>query len=68
MNMTVVTVPKKEYEDLRQKASLYEVLLRSAPDKVFGIEMYSKARLREFLKEDRVDRKTREKIMQRLSQ
>lgn len=36
--MNTLTVPKKEYEELKRKASLYEALVQSTPDRVFDLK------------------------------
>ena len=33
--MNTLTIPKKEYKELKRKASLYEALVRSVPEKGF---------------------------------
>ena len=53
--MNTITIPKSEYEELQTLAELYQTLLRRLPKKEWGIETYSPSRLREFLKEDRLD-------------
>lgn len=58
--MDTVTIPKVQYQQLKRKASLYEVIFKFLPEKVFGIENYSSARIREFLNEDKVDTETKE--------
>jgi len=57
--METVSVPKTKYEILKRRASLYEEFFRFLPDRIFGTEKYSKKRVREFLKEDRLDKKTK---------
>jgi len=60
--METITIPKTKYEILEKRASLYEKVFRFLPERIFGTEMYSKKRIREFLKEDRLDRKTRGRL------
>lgn len=60
--METVTLPKTKYEILKKRASLYENIFRFLPEKIFGTELYSKRRIKEFLKEDRLDKKTRNRI------
>ena len=60
--MNTVTLPKTEYESLKKKASLYEKVFRFISRQNFGIESYSDKQVREFMKEDRLDVKTREKL------
>ena len=47
-------MPKKEYETLKRKASLYEQVFRRIPERTFGIERYSPKRIREFMTADRI--------------
>ena len=60
--MSTVTIPKKEYEELLTQADLYEMLLRKIPIKKWGIELYGSERVREFMREDRLDTKTTTRI------
>ncbi|MDI6883278.1 MAG: hypothetical protein QMC93_02265 [Patescibacteria group bacterium] len=64
--MKTVTLPKTEYEILKKRSSLYEEVFRYLPEKIFGTEMYSKKRIREFLKEDKLDKKTRDRLQKLL--
>lgn len=52
--MATITLPKTEYETLKRQASLCEEIFRYLPERVFGIENYSKKRINEFLKEDKL--------------
>ena len=56
--MKSITLPKTEYETLRKKAFLYEEVFKFVPERIFGVESYSKDRMKEFLKEDKLDKKT----------
>ena len=56
--MKSITLPKIEYETLRKKAFLYERVFKFMPERIFGVESYSKNRIKEFLKEDQIDKKT----------
>ncbi len=60
--METVTLPKPKYEILKKQALLYEEIFKYLPEKIFGIETYSKKRIKEFLKEDKLDRKTRKRF------
>jgi len=60
--METVIVPKTKYEILRKQAMLYKEIFRFLPEKFFGIEIYSQKRLKEFRKEDRLDKKTRNRL------
>jgi len=60
--METVSIPKTKYKILKKQASLYKEILRLLPEKFFGIEIYSKKRLKEFQKEDRLDKKTRNRL------
>jgi len=60
--METVTLPKTKYEILKKQALLYEKIFRFLPEKIFGIETYSQERLKEFQKEDRLDKKTRGRL------
>lgn len=56
MVMATVTIRKSEYEMLKRRASLYEAVLRALPERKWGIERYSPARIREFMREDKMSR------------
>jgi len=60
--METVTLPKIKYEILRKQASLYEGVFRYSPDRIFGTEEYSPKRVKEFIKEDKLDKKTKARI------
>jgi len=60
--METVTLPKTKYEILKKQASLYEEIFRYLPEKVFSTEIYSKKRIKEFLKEDRLDKETKNRL------
>lgn len=60
--MKTVTLPKTKYEILKKQASLYEEIFKYLPEKIFGIESYSKKRIKEFLREDKLDKKTRNRL------
>lgn len=60
--METITLPKTKYEILRKQASLYEEIFRCLPERIFGTEIYSKKRIKEFLKEDKLDKKTRNRL------
>lgn len=60
--METVTLPKTKYEILKKQASLYEKIFRFLPERIFGTEIYSEKRIKEFLKEDRLDKKTRSRL------
>lgn len=65
--MNTVTVSKKEYETLKKKAALYGQVFQDVSKRMFGIEEYSDKRIREFMKEDRLDPKIRQRIERILS-
>ena len=60
--MKTVTLPKTKYEILKKQASLYEEIFRYLPERIFGTEMYSKKRIKEFLREDKLDKKTKSRL------
>ncbi len=60
--MKTIILPESEYKILKQKSSLYEEFLKFVPKKLFRAESYSKKRIKEFLKEDRLDRKTAKRL------
>lgn len=60
--METITLPKTKYETLKKQASLYEEIFRFLPESIFGLEIYSKKRIGEFLKEDRINKKTRSRL------
>ncbi len=57
--METVTLPKTKYQILKKQASLYEKIFRYSPERIFGTEIYSEKRIKEFLKEDRLNRETK---------
>lgn len=64
--METVTLPKTKYEILKKQASLYEEIFRYLPEKVLGTEIYSEKRIKEFLREDKLDKKTRNRLQKLL--
>jgi len=60
--MKTVTIPKTKYEILKRQALLYKEIFRYLPERFFGIEIYSQKRIKEFKKEDRLDKKTRDRL------
>ena len=60
--METVTLPKTKYEILKKQALLYKEIFRFLPERFFGIEIYSQKRLKEFQKEDRLDKATRNRL------
>lgn len=66
--MAKVTIPKNKYEQLRQKAKLYDDVFRNTADRVFGGERYTDKRIDEFKREDRVGRKVKEKAKRLLDE
>ena len=60
--MTVVTLPKSKFDIIKKKASLYEAILKFVPEWKWGIEEYSSKRIREFMRGDRLDKKTQARI------
>jgi hypothetical protein len=65
--METVTIPKVQYQKLKNEASLYEKLFKFLPERVFGVENYSSVRIRDFLSEDKVDKKTKQAIEKLIS-
>ena len=60
--MATITLPKAQYDLLKKRASLYENMLRSLPERKWAIEDYSSARIREFMQSDKLDQKTAKRI------
>lgn len=60
--METITLPKSKYEILKKQASLYEKIFKYLPERVFGAEIYSKKRIREFLKENKIDKTTKSRL------
>lgn len=60
--MNTVTITKSKFDILTKRASLYEAILRFIPKRKWGIEEYSSRRIKEFTREDRLDRKTSARI------
>jgi hypothetical protein len=57
--MENVTIPKTKYEILKRQALLYEKIFKFLPERFFNVEIYSQKRLKEFQREDRLDKKTK---------
>ncbi|MEK7500680.1 MAG: hypothetical protein AAB642_00965 [Patescibacteria group bacterium] len=66
--MPTVTLPKPQYDILEKKARLYESILRVLPERRWGIEVYSKKRVQEFLREDIIPKKIQERLKKLLRQ
>jgi len=64
--METVTLPKTKYEILKKQASLYEKIFRYSPERIFGTEVYSKKRIKELLKKEKLDKKTRNRLIKLL--
>lgn len=64
--METITLPKTKYESLKKRASLYEEIFRYLPERIFGTEIYSRKRVKEFSQEDKLDRKTRNRLQKLL--
>jgi hypothetical protein len=60
--MQTVTLSKTKYETLKKQALLYEKIFQFLPERIFGTEIYSQKRLKEFQKEDRLNRKTKNRL------
>jgi hypothetical protein len=60
--METITLPKTKYEILKKQASLYEEIFKYLPERIFGTEIYSKKRIKEFLREDKLDKNTRSRL------
>lgn len=65
--MAVVTLPKSKFDILQKKASLYEAILRAVPESKWGIEEYLPRRIREFMRNDRLDKKIKARAEKLLS-
>lgn len=68
MATATVTLPANKYALLKGRAFLYEEIMRKLPEIRWGIEEYSDARIKEFMRADRLDRKMRmrmEKLLAR---
>lgn len=57
--METITLPKSKYEILKKQSLLYEKVFKFLPERFFGVEIYSQKRLKEFWREDILDKKTR---------
>jgi len=64
--METVILPKTKYEILKKQSSLYEKIFRYSPERIFGTEIYSNNRIKEFLKEDKLDKKTKSRLQKLL--
>ncbi|OGM93606.1 hypothetical protein A2935_03225 [Candidatus Wolfebacteria bacterium RIFCSPLOWO2_01_FULL_47_17b] len=60
--MTTVTISKVKFNILQKRASLYDAILRSLPEKRWGIETYSSSRMKEFAWSDRLDVRVKKRI------
>lgn len=60
--METVTLPKIKYDIVEKKAFLYEKIFKSLPKRLFGVESYSSEQIKEFIKEDRIDKKTKNSL------
>ena len=60
--MTTITLPKTKYEILEKKAALYEKFFKKIAEMVFETEDYSPKRIQKFLREDKITKKTKQKI------
>jgi len=60
--MDTVTIPKNQYEILKQQATLYEKIFKRSEATDAGIEIYTPERIREFEQADELDLETRERI------
>ncbi len=47
-----IVVQREVYKKLKKQSEIFEKLLNSIPETTFPIEIYSKKRIEEFLKED----------------
>ncbi|MBI3335279.1 MAG: hypothetical protein HY001_02165 [Candidatus Portnoybacteria bacterium] len=65
--MTTMTLPKTKYEMLKQRAALYQQALRTLPELKWGIEEYSFKRVKEFMRQDRIDKKTQGQLKKLLA-
>jgi len=65
--MSTITLPKAEFDILKKRAFLYEAILRFLPERKWGIENYTSKRIREFMRQDRIDRKTYPRVKKLLS-
>ena len=59
--MTTVTISKKDYLILEKRAALYSRILKSVEKEAFPTENYSLARMKEFLREDKLSSRLRAK-------
>jgi hypothetical protein len=64
--MNTVTIPKEQYERMKQQSSLYEKIFKNVSGDNFGVEIYTPERMEEFKKEDQIDPETRSKAEQLL--
>jgi len=60
--MATITIQKTEYEILEKRASLYEKILSSLKERKWEIEEYSQKRLKEFMNQDRIDKRTQSQL------
>lgn len=60
--METVNIPKTKYEILKKQALLYKEIFKFLPEKFFGIEIYTKKRIKEFQKEDKLSRETKKRL------
>lgn len=60
--METITLPKTKYEIIEKKASLYEKIFRFLPQRFFGVEFYSDEQIKKFLKEDKINKETKNRL------
>lgn len=65
--MNTVTLSRNQYAILKKRASLYEAILRTLPERRWGIEKYSSRRIQESMRQDRLDKKTYSRLKKLLN-
>ena len=64
--MTTITLPRPRYEILKRRAQLYQAVLRTLPELRWGIEEYTPERIKEFMRQDKLDKKTLARVKELL--
>lgn len=62
ISMDTITIPKEQYEMLKQQAALYEKIFKRSKEMDLDVEMYTPERIKEFEQADELDSETRERV------
>jgi len=65
--MNTVTISKAKFDLLERRSKLYTRVIRKLPERKWGIEEYSSPRIEEFMRVDKLNKKTRERLEKMLA-